>query len=698
MTSETRPIEFALLGIEPEPWTLQDMFLGASFITWSLTGDFDDLIRLWLRDHVQNDTMYEDLYPTLMPYLSYVVSEQTDLNLEDYPDAPGGYPATPAQSTGEEAEPAAIAEGKLEGLLAAILPVVDPFGLKGQFGSNNWAVSGSRTATGSPLLCNDPHMPLTVPNLVYEAHLSVPDELNVMGVTLPGLPSVEAGFNDYIAWGFTNGGHDVLDIFAEELNPQNSSEYYYNGDYRAFEVIDETIETKEGVSIPFQVRASVHGPLIDEVVRESTGTPSQLAMNWTGNSVSHLIMAATQFDKAENMDEFFDSIYWWDNPIFNFAYADDEGNIAMTVCGRIPIRSGYSGLYPVIAVNDSVGMVGNVPFAHLPREVNPSKGYISSANQRSIDPAEYNYTLVGPFVDGYRGRRINELLAADENVTMEDMMRFQADALEIRARSIVPEVVAAWKKLGENNETVDALVSYLEEWDYYMDTDVEAPTIWLHLLNALQEETFDELLFLEEDLESTPQKSIALPSSRFPRSPILEQLVLENSSSFFDDTRTPDVIETRNDILVRALHQATDVMHDTYGSDTTNWLYGLHHVINIDHMAGLTTIEGGPHRGQHTLMPAHGWKPQSGPVWRLVADLSNPGNCRGVIPGGQSGNPFSSHFEDIFKLWYDFDSESRHYQYQSLLFYGTPEAFKLADTDGTLIERIITLNPPVALI
>lgn len=691
MISENTPIEFKLLGIKPERWTMLDMFIGASFITWGLTGDFDDLKRLWIRENIGNDTIYNELYPDIMPYTNYTISEQTYLNITEYPDAPGGYPAPVLPLLVFQEDIPTIEKQKLSLLINELSSVVDPYGLRDAFGSNNWAVAGSKSATGFPIICNDAHMPLTAPNLVYEAHISVPGELNVRGITLPGMPSIESGFNDYIAWGFTNGGVDVLDIFVEQLNPENSSEYFYNDEYHAFKVIKEDIHTLEGITIPFDVKVSVHGPLIDGIVEQDGGSGSNLAMNWTGNSVSHLIMAALQFDKATNMNEFFDAIYWWDNPVFNFAYADNENNIAMTVCGRIPVRSGYSGLYPVTALNDSIGMVSNIPFAHLPREINPSRGFVTSTNQRSIDPLEYNYTLVGPFVDGYRSRRISELLTVDFSVTIEDMMRFQADVVEIRARSIVPVVVSAWDALGDDNTTIESVVDYFRVWNYEMVTELVAPTVWMHLFDTIQNEIFDELHFLETELAATSLKSIALPSSIYPRSPVVEQIILENTSDFFDDESTPEIIETRDQILVRALFRAVDVMYSIYGSDTENWTYGLHHTLNIKHMAGLTTIKGGPIRGQHTLFPSHGWEMSSGPVYRFVIDLDDRMNSRIVIAGGQSGNIFSEHFDDLFQLYFAFDEVAHHYQYHEVYAYESLNDFIEADVDGNIIERRINL-------
>ena len=696
MTSDSTPIEFKLLGINPRYWTKTDMFLGASFITWGLTGDFDDLIRYWLKQTINNDSVYEELYPDHMPYVSYTITEQTNLNESLYEGAPGGYTASSIEPLPPSADNLGSIEiQKLDTFLWDVIKVVDPLGLRETFGSNNWAVSGSRTETGLPMLCNDAHMPLTAPNLVYEAHISVPGVMNTYGVTLPGMPSIESGFNDYLAWGFTNVGADVLDIFVEELNPGNENQYLYNGEYHDFQVIQETIRTREGVDIPFEVKKSVHGPLIDGIVETGNFGPPNLAMNWTGNGVSHLIMAATQFNKATNMEEFFDAIYWWDNPPFNFAYADKENNVAMTVCGRMPIRSGYSGLLPVVGLNDSVGMVSSIPFANLPREVNPSRGFVTSTNQRSIDPLQYNYTLVGPFADGYRSRRISELLTADDSITREDLMRFQADAVEIRARSIVPEAIAAWDASESVNATVGQLVDYLRIWNFAMDTEIRSPTVWLHFFDALRYEIFDELHYLEDHLDASTMKSSALPSSVYPRSPIVEKLVIENISTFFDDQRTIGVLENRDDILVRAFHRTANVLYETYGPDPANWYYGLHHTLNIEHMAGLTTIEGGSIRGQHTLFPSHGWEMSTGPVYRSVIDLNTPLNSRWVIAGGQSGNPFSIHFDDLFRLYFTFNETAQHYGYHRVYVYADSASFEFSESTGTIERKLSLIGRPL---
>jgi penicillin amidase len=188
-------------------------------------------------------------------------------------------------------------------------------------------------------------------------------------------------------------------------------------------------------------------------------------------------------------------------------------------------------------------------------------------------------------------------------------------------------------------------------------------------------------------------KRNALPSSPYPQSPVIEKILLENSSELIDDLRTLGITETRDDVLVDSLHRTINVLYDTYGSDTLNWIYGLHHTINVDHMAGLTTIEGGPIRGQHTLFPSQGWEMSSGPVYRFIANLANRANSRFVIAGGQSGNMFSEHFDDLFQLWYTFDDLEGHYDYHEVFFFTFVNDFIEFDTNGTLIERRLSLLP-----
>jgi penicillin amidase len=688
LTSATMPIEFKILGFTPPHWTRLDIFIFAHLQSWGLAGGFGELRNQWMRVTIDNDTLLDDVNPEFMPYTVPIISEQYNLSIAEYPEANGGFPgiANPSSlNVGVIAEEAFIAQEKLDVLIDAFDSIVNPFGELDIVGSNNWVANGSKTSTGEPILCNDPHLSFQTPSIWYEAHIVVSGELDVTGVGFAGMPGIVLGHNEHVAWGFTNVGADVLDVFVEQLNPSNPDQYMYNGQYRDFEIVDESILTKEGDVVPFEVKISVHGPLIDSITNtydQDAESDPNLAMRWTGNDVIFNIVGIGLLNKMSDLDSYYDACFWWDIPAQNIIYADDQGNIALTVCGRYPVRTGYDGSYPVQALNDSIGWAGYIPYAYIPRTVNPSQGYISSANQLSIDMSTYGFELLGPFDDGYRGRRIDYLLANDDDITMDDMKRFQADALEVRAQEIVPYVVDAWTNAGDGNATVDEIVGWLDDWDYRMEPDEKAPTVWMFLRDALHYEVFDEIRSIDS----------SLPLSR---TPVLEEFIRTNNAYYLDDHTTTGVVETRNEILVRAIYRALDnlVADPVFGSDQANWDYGNKHVVYYEHLAGMTTIGGIPHRGQNTLQNAGGWRVEHGPSWRLVADLSNIQMSYGVYAPGQSGNPFSPHFDDLFWLQWVYDKVTEQYGYHQIYFYATAAAFQAADTDGTMIEAVITFMP-----
>ncbi len=685
LTSATMPMEFKILGYTPELWAPVDCFINAKMLAWGLAGGLADFQRQWIRQTLDNDTLYEDLFSDVMPYTIPIIQEQVNLSLAEYPLAPGKLPlsSTPEESSSIRlAEAAIIPQDKLESVIRMMNDVIKPFGDLEFIGSNNWAINGNKSSTGMPIVAGDPHLGHQAPSVWYEAHIVVPGVLDVTGTTFPGLPAVLIGHNDHIAYSFTNVGADVNDVFVEQLNPANPDQYMYNGQWRDFTIHQEDIHTKEGGVIDFNVKESVHGPCIDSVwgtYGSDSETNPNLAMNWTVSGATHELVAMSLLMKADDINEAIDAFYWWDTAPQNCVFGDDSGNIGMLVVGRFPIRAGYTGEYPVIALNDSVGMVSWIPYAHNPREVNPSRGFVSSANQRTIAPGNYAYDILGPQANGYRGRRIFHLLDVNNDISVDDMKRFQADVVEVRAEVIVPYIVDAWDAVGDGNTTIADAADLLRNWEYDMEPDLVAPTIWMYLIDALHYEVFDEIRTIDS----------SIPLSR---TPILEELIVTDSNWYLDDHTTVPV-ESRNEILVQALISAIDRLTAEWVNEP-NWEYGNRHVIEIDHLAGFTTIGNErPLRGQNTLNVATNWRPGSGPSTRLIADMSNIEMSYMAYPGGESGNIFSPHFADIFEIWYSFDEITEQHGYHILYFYSTADAFRTADTDGTLIERTITLVP-----
>ncbi len=693
MTSSTTPIEFKILGFTPQYWRPVDVFIWTKMMSWSLVAGADDLYREYARATIANNTMYDDLFPDLMPYNVPIMPEQHNLSLTEYPNSAGGFPADPAPPpTASRASPSEdlIPTDKLKTLLSIIDDVILPIELREAMGSNSWAVSSSLSETGSPILANDPHLPLQAPSLWYEAHLVAPGT-DVMGVSFPGIPGFVLGHGDHIAWGMTAAAYDVMDFFVEQVNPDNESQYWYNGAWREFEVVDETIHTKDVGDIIFDVKWSVHGPCIDSVMGtynlDSTETPN-IAMNWTGLDITHEILALLLLNKAKNLEDYYDALYWWDSPPHNFIYADDEGHIAITAAGRYPLRTGYIGDIPIQALNDSVGMVSNIPYAYIPRSVDPAQGYLQSANQRSYDPETYGWDVIGPYATGYRGRRINYLLNTSSSISMDDMKKWQADSVDVSAQEIVPYVIDAWNAAGDGNATVQLAVDWLSDWDFSMETDIQAPTTWRFLVDALKYEIFDELrVTLDANL-------------RTPSTPVLERVIKENEANYLDDHSTGEV-ETRDEILAQALFRALDEMVLKLGSNMTDWYYGNFHVTYFDHLASLTVIGGDPHRGWNTLNRAVSywdndagqWRVVAGPSWRMVIDMGDIEHAYGVYTGGQSGNMFSQHWDDIYDIWYAYDEETEQYGYHLMRFYPTLTSLAIADLSEHFVERMITFVP-----
>jgi penicillin amidase len=678
LTSETMPREFKVLSFTPPQWTRRDVFSLLKNDEFKISAYTYYFFNQYLKDSIGNETMISDLYPDHEPFVVPMVSEQ--FNLTGYEGAPGGFKGIEDPSTVQPVSyqnEAQIPISKLKALIDWQDSVASLYDVGLISGCNAWVIDGTKTASGKPILANEQHLGLQVPSVWYEVHLVVPGELDVTGLTDPGIPQVMIGHNSHTAWAMTAVEADVVDVFVEEINPVNPDQYMYNGEWCDFEIVEETIHTKEGNDVSFSVKWSVHGPLIDSAITtfglDIEDMPN-LAMNWTGHSVVTNAISLSLLNKGSNLTDYYDALYYWDVPPENILYAD----IASTCAGRFPVRAGYSGKYPVKALNDSVGVIGYIPYNSLPRSVNPSQHFIQSANQMPIDPEVYGFDILGPFASGYRGRRIDDLLSNDGGLSIEDMMVYQADSLEVLAQSVVPFVVDAWEGSGIDDSEVQSVVDALDDWDYVMDTDEAMPTFWCYLIYSIRDLTFDEVdtLFFS------------------PWDTALEDFIVNNKPHYFDKQDTPSVVESRDDILVDSLFMAFDLIVDDFGGNVDDWLWGSHHIAIIEHPMGLGSIEGGGYRGgEYTLNVAPPDLPDLtfsyGASARIIVDLSNIEESYSVNAGGQSGNSSSPHWDDQYELWYAFDEITQHYEYHDMYFYPTAPEFIESDMDGSMIESVI---------
>ena len=399
----TLPIEFTILGFTPAPWQPADVLVWAKMMAWNLGGDYEsELVRAQI---------YQALGPERASQL---------------------FPAYPTDGTlilpnlGQGA-------GALAHLSTDVRAMLGAEALN--IGSNNWVVGGSRTTTGKPLLANDPHLGAQIPSIWYLASIQG-NRLHAIGATLPGMPGIPSGHNDRIAWGVTNLGPDVQDLYMERVNPANPNEVEVNGAWQPLTIISETIQVKgRKEPITWAARASRHGPLISDVTSDATTT---LALRWTSLDAGDTTLEAfMQVMYAGNWDEFRTALRAYVGPSQNFVYADVDGNIGYYGPGRIPIRAQGNGFMPAPGWNDEYAWTGFIPFDELPHDFNPASGFIVTANNKVV-PDAYPYFLATDWAPPYRATRIVQMIEAKAKLSPDDIAAMHADQLSLQALELLP--------------------------------------------------------------------------------------------------------------------------------------------------------------------------------------------------------------------------------------------------------------------
>ena len=646
LSYQNYPFEFKLLNYKPEPWSIEKTVL-VNVMMGYLSRSMGDLYFRALKN-IFSQADLDKLYPSfsLVPYPIIPESDR------DIPAKPVNLvPNQPVTNDRFRDTTINHAKGEME------IPDNE------KFGSNNWVVAGKKTTTGEPILANDPHLDLTIPSVWYEAHLNCP-RFDVYGVTLPGAPFVIIGFNRHIAWGMTNCGWDVTDLYQETFDNQNHDHYRYNGTWQPVEKIPQTIHIKNAPDTTIVLEYTHRGPIISHG-REF------FSMQWTGNQVHFDGVSVYWLNKAENYEDYRNALKFYNSPAQNFIYADVAGNIAITCAGKNPVRKNGLGRTVADGTNDRFDWIAYTPFQRLPSSLNPDQGYLASANQQPINsPKPY---FGWNFPTDYRARRINNLLKNNDRIDVESMMQFQTDVYAVRAEVLVPFISGAFRSEGNNdNARLDSALFYLKNWNYEMRKGLVAPTI------------FD--VFMRRFRFNTWQDHFAHANQRvrYPAESVLEKLTRqEPDSRWFDDIDTPEK-ETRDDIIRKSLVQAISQLADELGNDIANWTWDRYHHTKIPHLSGLRAlgIDPFPNNGGFGTLNVGSARTNSfGPSWRMIVSLEQPIKAWGVYPGGQSGNPGSKHYLDFLETW-------KNEKYYELFF---PE--KASDLAKEMVESRITFLP-----
>ena len=666
-------LEYGVLGLtgidmEIEPWTPADSLVWAKVMAWDLGPSGNE--------EKTRATLYE-LYG----------QEMTDQWLT--PPWPFGKKPTIVQP---EDLPIAGSTGSVQvGNTAGVVDVgtaltgdVYPdmglvFGSGRGIGSNNWVVSGSMTESGMPLLANDPHLKLQMPSIWYEIGLHCQPAggeplFDVTGFAFSVTPGIIIGHNNFIAWGLTNVGPDVFDLYCIRVNPNNPLQYEWNGEWRDMTVHQETIYFGDGEEpITIQVRETHLGPIInDNQVDEETGevlgfnNEDPVALRWTALDTGTILQAILDLNKATNWEEFRSALQYWDVPSQNFVYADVEGNIGYQTPGRIPIRTeNHSGLLPVPGWTDEFEWQGFIPYDSLPRIFNPERGYIATANQALV-PLEYydqlaqelgegrNYIISQEWNYGHRGQRIVELLEDKAPHTIASFQAIQGDNKLISAEELMPYLADLQFDETELAQARD----WLLEWDCQCNMDSAQAALYAQFWAKLIDNLYSDQL--GEDIQADGD-------DRDMWATFL--LMQEPDNAWWDDVTTDDVVEARDDILARSFSEGYANTVAALGKNRNDWMWGdLHTSTFVSKPLGLSGIgpienmvNRGPFAtgGSQATVRAAAWTVPSGnfavSAWtssmRMIVDLGDLTRSITVHTTGQSSHPYSEHYDDMIDSW-----------------------------------------------
>ncbi len=504
-------------------------------------------------------------------------------------------------------------------------------------GSNNWAVSGNKTVSGMPILANDPHLTLSLPSIWYQVQLVAPG-VNVYGSTMPGTPNVITGFNKNIAWGVTNVGSDVLDWYQVKFKDAKKLEYWHDGQWKKTKLRIETFKIKGGKDFVDTVFFTHHGPVVylSHEKAFKSNIPVGHALRWIAHEKSQELTTFYRLNRAKNYTDYTEALRYYSAPAQNFVFASNEGDIALWVNGKFPLKSKLQGKYLMDGTDAAADWKGFIPQAHNPHVKNPARGFVSSANQFSTDPS-YPYYLGWQYAPSERGRRINERLTAMQKVTIDSLRGLQNDNYNIRARKLLPLLLRSVK-------SKEKALDVVKNWNLQNAPESIGATIFETWVLNLQS-------FLWDDEFDSNEK---IPMNRPAIDRTIHLIEHEAQARWWDNVKTKNVKESMDQIIETSFKATLDTLVKKHGPMGPEWAWAKHKQTGVRHlipgMDALSRLHI-PIGGGGSIVNAATTK--TGPSWRFIVELSKTGNPKGygIYPGGQSGNPGSSHYDDLIDTW-----------------------------------------------
>jgi penicillin amidase len=616
LSAATIPLEYKLLDFKPENWTPIKCALLLKQMSAVLAMGSDEFYMTNIRNKFGTEVV-KDLFPDYPFKEDPIIPAGTKWDFNALPVPPA--PAPDSSILTKDIR----TKQKEEGI-----------------GSNNWALSGSKTASGFPILANDPHLDLSLPSIWYQIQLHAPG-LNAYGVSLPGAPGIIIGFNQKIAWGVTNVAADVLDFYQIRFKDNTHTSYWHDNQWKKTTYQIEKIKIRGGDTEVDTVFYTHHGPVVylqkPKDFSRSNNIPVGNALRWIAHEKSNELKTFYLLNRGKNYNDYRKALTYYTAPAQNFIFASADNDIAITANGKFPLKWKDQGKFILDGSDPKNDWHGWIPAAQNPTVKNPERGFVSSANQSSTDQS-YPYYINWEFSPYERGKRINDRLTVMTQATADSIRKMQTDSYSIHAQNILPAVL---KTVDESklNATQKEGLTMVRKWDKYYSANSVGASIFDFWTKRLQDDIWND----EFTVANVPMK--------YPSRDRTVQLILnEPDSKWIDNINTP-AKETLNDLVTESFKFACDTLERRFGPIGKDWEWANVKHTNVPHLAKIPGFGSKPLMIGGGKMTINALSESNGPSWRMVVELGKSPKGHGVFPGGQSGNPGSKFYDNMIDTW-----------------------------------------------
>ncbi|MFY7900551.1 MAG: penicillin acylase family protein [Chitinophagaceae bacterium] len=612
------PFEYKLMNYQPEKWSNLKTALFLKLMSFDLSGQGDeDFLQTNTKNFFGIET-YKQLFPSFMDSLDPIAPKGTVFA------KPSIQPKIP-----KNFDSVYLGQSSSFQVTIPIKPNISN-------GSNNWAVAGSKTQSGKPILCNDPHLGLNLPSLWYEIQISTPNS-NTYGASFPGSPAVIIGFNDSCAWGVTNAGRDVKDFYEIQFKDSSMQEYWFNNTWQKTQFREEVIKIKDAPDKVEKIAMTVFGPVMyDRNYKAMNNTTQAYAVKWKAHDASNELLTFYQLNRATNFSDYKKAIATFECPGQNFVFASTRGDIAITQQGKFAAKWKRQGEFVMPGIDSSYLWQSYIANEEHVSMHNPERGFVSSANQMPADSTyPYYFGVAGNF-PMYRGLIINKKLQSKNNFSVHDMQQMQTNNDNMLAAIALPILLKniSLNMLTSSEKKYFQLVS---NWNNKNDQNEQGPTIFKLWFEKLLDTVYED-----------EYKKGKLPMQTPYESTLIEGLIRDSNYVFVDNIETPER-ETLSQINIAVFKSICKKIEELEKKDALLW--GKYKNTKVAHFTGIDALSQLNVQSGGSIYSINATKSNHGPSWRMIVHLTNAVEAYGVYPGGQSGNPGSKYYNNFIDYW-----------------------------------------------